>query len=153
MIEPISLISLSLQVGQILTPIVKALGKAHRNRNDVHQSLYDLHSDLGAVISLTENIHQLFSVSSFVKAVLEVQKDSNVNLVSDLERALQSCSREAGRLGDPLDTFSLQIRDGRYERTKTKWRLDRRLDDIDRLKRNFQDHKSSIQLAFQILTT
>lgn len=153
MVEPVSLISLSLQIGQILTPIVKALAKAHRNRDDIHQSLYDLHSDLGALVSLTENIQQLFSVPSFVQAILEVQKDSNVNLVGGLERPLQSCSREAERLRNLLDVIGLEPRDGRYERTKTKWRLDRCLDDIDRLKRNFQDHKSSIQLAFQILTT
>jgi hypothetical protein len=153
MIEPISIVSLSLQVAQILGPVVIALGKAYTEGKNVHRTLYELHSDLSAVRELNENINRLFSVTSFIEAIQEVQRDSSINLIASLERALQSCAREAQKLRDLLSKFGLQTSDVRLKQAYLQWRLDRRLDDIEQLKRNFQDHKSSIQLAFQVLTT
>jgi site-specific recombinase len=153
MADPVSIIGLSIQVVQILAPIVNALRNAYRDGKTVHETLRDLQSDLDAVYELTDNIHRLFSVPSFIVAVRGVQNESNVTLVESLERALEGCSREAQRLLDILMKLGLQIRDGRIKQAHLQWRLDRRMDDIDRLKRNFQDHKSSIQLAFQLLTT
>jgi hypothetical protein len=66
MADPVSITGLSLQVAQILTPIVIAIGKAIRNGKSVHKSLHDLQSDPEAVYELSDNIHRLFSVSSFI---------------------------------------------------------------------------------------
>jgi hypothetical protein len=153
MADPVSIAGLSLQVVQILAPIVIAIGKAIRDGKSVHSSLHDLQSDLEAVYELSDNIHRLFSVSSFTKAVHDVQDDTNVTLEDSLRRALEGCSKEAQRLHDILLRLGLQVRGNLAAKAYLQWRLDRRMDDIDRMKRNFQDHKSSIQLAFQLLTT
>ncbi|KAH7067923.1 hypothetical protein FB567DRAFT_253124 [Paraphoma chrysanthemicola] len=153
MVDPVSIVSLSLQVGQILAPIVKALFKAHNNRDNVHSGLYELHTDLGNVVSITESIHGMFKVSRFVESVHEVENESNVDILGGLARALQSCSREGSKLHVILDDLGIGTRDGRYERTKMQWRMDRRAHDIERLKSNFQGHRSSIQLSFQLLAT
>jgi hypothetical protein len=92
------------------------------------------------------------SPASF-KAVHDVQDDTNVMLEDSLKRALKGCYKEAQLLLDILRRLGLQVRGNLAAKTYLQWRLDRRMDDIDRMKRNFQDHKSSIQLAFQLLTT
>lgn len=153
MADPVSIAGLSLQVAHILAPIVIAIGKAIRDRKSVHETLYDLQSDLEAVYELSDNIHRLFSVPSFTKAVHEAQDGTNVTLEESLKRGLEGCSKDAQRLLDILERLGLRTRDTRTKQVYLQWRLDRRMDDIDRMKRNFQDHKSSIQLAFQLLTT
>ena len=151
--DPLSIAGLSLQVAQILGPVLLALKNAYRDGKTVHQTLLDLHSDLEAVYELTDNIHRLFSTSSFIEAVQDVQKESKITLVNSLYHSLESCTKGAQRLLDVLARLGLETGDGRIKQAHLQWRLDRRLDEIDRLKRNFQDHRSSIQLAFQLLTT
>jgi hypothetical protein len=153
MTDPVSIVGLSLQVVQILAPLLKALRKAYKEGKTVHATLNDLHSDLDAVYELSSNINRLFSVPTFIDAVRSVQNDTNVTLITSLERSLEGCSKEAQRLLDVLVQLGLQPRDGRAKQALLQWRLDRRMENIERLKRNFQDHKSSIQLAFQLLTT
>lgn len=153
MADPVSIAGLALQVVQILAPVVQALHKAYRDGKTIHQTLHELHSDLDALYELTENIRRLFNVSRFIDTVREVQRGFNMDLVGSLEHALESCSKGAQMLCDILVKLVLQPKDSVYKQAKLQWRLDRRLDDIDRLKRNFQDHKSSIQLAFQLLAT
>jgi alkyl hydroperoxide reductase subunit AhpF len=153
MVDPISIVSLSIQVIQILTPVIKALDKACRDGQSIHATLLELQSDLVAVYDLTHNISQLFSVPSFNTAIQTLQKDSNVDLVHGLKNALDGCAREAQRLLEILIRLGLQPRDDWVKQAYLQWRLDRRMDDIDRFRRNFQDYKSSMQLAFQILTT
>ena len=103
----------------------------------MRETLRDLQSDLNAVYELTDSINRLFSVTSFVDAVRSVQKENNVNLVQSLERALESCSRGAHSLINIPIPLGLDTDANCAQRTYKAWRLDRRLDDIDRLKRNF----------------
>ncbi|KAH7071151.1 ankyrin repeat-containing domain protein [Paraphoma chrysanthemicola] len=128
-------------------------GRSSQHRKPVIAGLYELHTDLGTVVSVTESIHELFKVPRFVESVHEVQSESNVDILGGLARALQSCSREASKLRIILDDLGIGTHDGRYERTKMQWRMDRRAHDIERLKSNFQGHRSSIQLSFQLLAT
>jgi hypothetical protein len=153
MADPVSIVGLSLAVIQIAAPIVIALRSAYRNGRTVHGTLRDLHTDLDAVYELTTNINRLFCVASFIEGVKEVQINANISLVTSLERSLQNCAKETQKLFDTLIELGLEPRDGRIRNAYLQWRLDRRIDNIDQLKRNFQDHKSSIQLAFQLLTT
>ncbi|CAI6341374.1 unnamed protein product [Periconia digitata] len=150
MVDPISLASLSLQVAQILGPAVLALRKAYREGKTLHRTLRELESDLDSIYELTKNINRLLSVKSFADAVRSVP---NVDLVDSLERSLERCLNSAQKLLEVLADLGLDIDANRMKRTWRAWRLDRRLDEIDRNKRNFQDYKSSIQLAFQLLTT
>jgi hypothetical protein len=153
MVVPMDIAGLSFQVIQVLGPVVKALWRAYRDGETVHESLRDLHSDLDAVYELTSNIHRLFSLPSFVDAVQGVQNDTNVELMTSLERSLSCCSKEAQGLLEILENLGLQTREGRFRQAKVQWHLNRRIDKIDRLKCNFQVHKSTMQLAFQLLTT
>lgn len=150
MADPVSIAGLSLQVAQILGPAVLALIKAHREGKTIHQTLRELEFDLKSICELVESIHSLLSVKSFADAVRSVP---DVKLTETLGSALQRCLSSAERLSSTLADQGLDIGAGRIKRTWRAWRLDRRLDDIDRQKRNFQDYKSSIQLAFQLLTT
>lgn len=90
---------------------------------------------------------------SFSSAIQTLQVDADINLVHNLKSALEGCSREAQSLLDILSTLGLQLRGEWVKKGYLQWRLDRRIDDIERFRRNFQDHKSSMQLAFQLLTT
>jgi hypothetical protein len=153
MVDPVSIAGLSLQVAQILVPVVLAIRKAYRDGKSVHPTLLELHSDLDAVYELTNNIHRIFIAPKFVEAIQGVQQETDIDLTNSLEHALQSCLKGAHRLLNILVDLGLQTDEHSIKRTYRQWRLDRRLDDIDRLKRNFQDYKSSIQLAFQLLTT
>jgi hypothetical protein len=95
MADPVSIAGLSLQVVYILTPIVITIGKVIRDEKSVHNSLHDLQTDVEAVYELSDNIHRLFSVSSFTKAVHDVQDDTNVTLEDSLKQALEGCYIEA----------------------------------------------------------
>jgi hypothetical protein len=69
MTDPVSVVGLSLQVVQILAPLLKALRKAYKEGKTLHATLNDLHSDLDAVYELSSNINRLFSVPTFIDAV------------------------------------------------------------------------------------
>lgn len=153
MADPISIAGLSLQVAQILGPVVKALWRAYRDGKTVHESLKDLHSDLDALYELTINIHHLFSLPRFLADVRSVKNDTNVEVMSSLDRSLEGCSKEAQGLLNILGELGLQTWEGLLRQAQAQWRLNRKIDRIDRLKRNFRDHKSTMQLAFQLLNT
>jgi hypothetical protein len=119
--------------------------QSHSRRQTVHQTIHALQLDLEEVYELSDNIYRLFNVSTFTKVVHDIQNDTNVTL--------DGCAKEAQRSLDIFSKLGLQVRGSFATRAYLSWRLDRRLDDIDRMKRSFQGHKSSIQLAFQLLTT
>ncbi|CAN9432399.1 unnamed protein product [Alternaria alternata] len=153
MADPISIIGLAFTVIQILRPAVQQLKDAYSKGGSVHQSLDELRADSEAVCDLIDNIHRVLKAPNFVAAVEEVQGESQVNLLECLQRALRSCEREAQRLSKLLYDLDISGATGRLRQGMLQLKLDRRSDDLQHIKRNFQDHKSSIQLAFQVVTT
>ncbi|KAL6709616.1 hypothetical protein ACN47E_001044 [Coniothyrium glycines] len=152
MVDPVGIAGLSLQVARILFSIGVALHDAHRDGKLIHQSLAELQDTLNAVSGLTESINRLFSSANFREAFREAQREINVDLVHSLERTLESCAKESQKLLDILTELGLQLPVGSIKRTYLQWRLDRRLDNIDRIKNNFQAYRGSFQIAFQALT-
>ncbi|KAI4660684.1 uncharacterized protein J4E78_005389 [Alternaria triticimaculans] len=153
MADPISIVGLALTVIQILRPAVQQLKDAYSNGGSIHQTLDELRADSEAVCDLIDNIHRVLSTPSFVAAVEEVQGASQVNLLECLQRALQSCEREAQRLSNFIYDLDISGATGRLRQGVLQFKLDRRSDDLQHIKRNFQDHKSSIQLAFTVVST
>ncbi|KAI4687480.1 uncharacterized protein J4E88_003069 [Alternaria novae-zelandiae] len=153
MADPISIVGLALTVIQILRPAVQQLKDAYANGGSIHQTLDELRADSEAVCDLIDNIHRVLSTPSFVAAVEEVQGASQVNLLECLQRALQSCEREAQRLSNFIYDLDISGATGRLRQGVLQFKLDRRSDDLQHIKRNFQDHKSSIQLAFTVVST
>ncbi|CAN9208702.1 unnamed protein product [Alternaria alternata] len=153
MADPLSIIGLALTVIQILRPAVQQLKDAYSKGGSVHQSLDELRADSEAVCDLIDNIHRVLKAPNFIAAVEEVQGESQVDLLECLQRALRSCEREAQRLSNLLYDLDISGATGRLRQGMLQLKLDRRSDDLQHIKRNFQDHKSSIQLAFQVVTT
>ncbi|RYO58371.1 hypothetical protein AA0113_g7774 [Alternaria arborescens] len=153
MADPLSIIGLALTVIQILRPAVQQLKDAYSKGGSVHQSLDELRADSEAVCDLIDNIHRVLKAPNFIAAVQEVQGESQVDLLECLQRALRSCEREAQRLSNLLYDLDISGATGRLRQGMLQLKLDRRSDDLQHIKRNFQDHKSSIQLAFQVVTT
>ncbi|CAN9270265.1 unnamed protein product [Alternaria alternata] len=153
MADPLSIIGLALTVIQILRPAVQQLKDAYSKGGTVHQSLDELRADSEAVCDLIDNIHRVLKAPNFIAAVEEVQGESQVDLLECLQRALRSCEREAQRLSNLLYDLDISGATGRLRQGMLQLKLDRRSDDLQHIKRNFQDHKSSIQLAFQVVTT
>lgn len=153
MVDPVSIVGLSLQVVQILTPIIIALTKAYKDGKKFDQNLVELQTDINSVNMWAKDIATLFRVPDIAKAIQDVESKSDVELGAGIQRALQSCATDAEKLKKVLKKFGLKVHGNSAERAYYQWRLDGRQDDIDRLKRNFQDYKSSIQLNLLTLNT
>ncbi|KAJ4297490.1 hypothetical protein N0V90_005382 [Kalmusia sp. IMI 367209] len=153
MVDPISIVSLSFQVTKILYKVFDSLKKAYRDGKIVHETLLDLQQDAYAVYELTSNIHQLCGVPAYIDAVRGVESEFGIDLEEGLERALERCYKGAQNLLDILIKFGLQTDASSVKKSYQAWRLDRRLNDIDKIKSKFLHYKSSIQLAFLSLTT
>jgi hypothetical protein len=151
-VDPISITSLSLQVAEILFSITSAIVRTYRDGKTVHRSLSELQEELDAIYELSDNINRLFRVETLVEAIKKVQQESGIDLLRNIERPLDHCLEGAHRLLDILTKLGLPMEVNGVKRTYVQWRLDRRLDDIDRIKSNFLGYRSSIQLAFQTLT-
>ncbi|KAI4637021.1 hypothetical protein J4E93_010687 [Alternaria ventricosa] len=153
MADPISIVGLALTVVQILRTAVKQLKDAYSKGGSIHQTLDELRADLEAVCDLIDNIHCVLSTPNFVAAVEEVQGASQANLLECLQRTLQSCEREAQRLCNFIFDLDISGATGRLRQGVLQFKLDRRSDDLQHIKRNLQDHKSSMLLAIQFITT
>jgi hypothetical protein len=130
MADPLSIAGIALTVVQVLRPVVTSLTEAYVNRGSVYQTLDELKADLVAVCVLVDNIYLLFSYPSFTESIREVQRESRVNLLESLERALRSCSRDVQSLSDILFDFGTANSSGRFKQSILQFRIDRRLDDI-----------------------
>lgn len=115
MADPVSITGLSLQVAQILGPIVKALWEAYRDGRTVHETLKDLGSDLDALYELASNIHHLFILPRFLRDVRDMKSDMNVEVMISLEHSLEGCLKEAEVFSNIFEELGLHARDGRFQ--------------------------------------
>lgn len=150
--DPLSICGLSFAVIQILRPVITDLTEAVVNGGGVNQALEELSGDLSTVCDLVENIHQLFRTPDFIDTI-RGSLDGSVKLIEVLGRELDNCSRDAQKMRDILVDLDLTLTNNRVKQTFKLYRLNNRMEDINAIKRNIQDHKSSIQLAFQMITT
>ena len=149
-------VSITVSAYTILTVITKASLTLTAFINDAevaNETLEELRSDLKVLYDLIDNINRLFKVPAFTQAIQAIQKESQINLFDCLVRALQNCSVEVQKLADILSEFGFAKAESRIRKGILQFRLDQRKDDINKLKQNFQGHKTSINTAFAILNT
>jgi hypothetical protein len=152
MCDPLSIAGIAVSAIQILTPLIEALKNAYDERGSAHQTLDELKADTIAICELLDHIRQLCSVPTFVAGVEELQKGTRANLLDNLEQHIRGCHTDAQRLCDVLRDIGIEKSQSRFQLAKLQYRLNDRADDIFRIKQRFQDHKSSIQLALQVVT-
>ena len=151
--DPVSITASALTILQILKKVSGSPVGFIRDAGCVNQTLEELRSDLNTLSDLVYNIQCLFETASFLAAIRESHTDQKVNLVDPLGRALQNCARGVQHLADILEELDSSDVGGRIRQGVLQFRLNKRMDDIIRIRETFLDHKASIQLAFQMITT
>jgi hypothetical protein len=152
MCDPLSIAGIALSAVQVLAPLIEALKNAYDERGSAHQTLDELKADAIAICELLDHIHHLCSVPTFVAGVEELQKGTRANLLDNLEQHIRGCHKDAQRLFDVLRDIGIENSKSRFRLSILQYKLNGRADDISQIKQRFQDHKSSIQIALQVVT-
>jgi len=151
--DPLSIIASALPILIILQKATTTITAFINDAEVVNETSAELLSDLKGLCDLIENINLMFRIPNFTQALEDIQRESHVNLVICLDRALQSCSGETEKLESLLSDLRAVKPNGRLKRSILQLRLDQRMEEITKIRQNFQHHKSYITLTFSLFST
>lgn len=147
--DPLSIATLAFTAIKILLPAIEALASACYDAGSVHQTLDELRVDTIVTSTLLQEIGEALNNPAFVRGVEDVQRGTH--MLNGLERHLQICHTEIENLRDLLDELGWDHSTNRFKKSILQFRLDRRTEEIVRLKQRFQHHNSSIQASMTLL--